>query len=154
MGLLECASSASAWRGYEYFERKKVGIIRKSDDSVFHASVSGSGRSSYSVEIDVAHPRKSKCNCPHADGKRIICKHMVALYFTAFPKEAKRYYDEVIAYEEELERQQSEIEQKLIAHVHRMKKAELCQALLELLFNGPEWQYELFVEEHLDWDEE
>ena len=92
MGILECASSASAWRGYEYFKWKKVAIIQKSDDSVFRASVSGNGNSPYSVEIDVAHPRKSKCNCPHADGRRIICKHMVALYFTAFPKEAKRPY--------------------------------------------------------------
>ncbi len=154
MGLLECASSASAWRGYEYFERNKVGIIQKCGDSVFRASVSGNGKLPYFVEIDVTHPRKSKCNCPHAAGRRIICKHMVALYFTAFPKEAKRYYDEIIAYEEEMEQQREEIEQKLIAHVHRMKKAELCQALLELLFNGPEWQYDQFVNENLDWDEE
>lgn len=154
MGLLECASSASAWRGYEYFERNKVGIIQKSGDSVFRADVSGSRSSSYSVEIDVSHPRKSKCNCPHTDGRRIICKHMMALYFTAFPKEAKRYYDDVIAYEEEMEQQREEIEQKLIRYVHRMKKSELCQALLELLFNGPEWQYDRFVNENLDWYEE
>lgn len=154
MGILECASSASAWRGYEYFERDKVGIIQKSGDSVFRADVSGSRKTPYFVEIDVSHPRKSKCNCPHADGRRIICKHMVALYFTAFPKEAKRYYDDVIACEEELERQQEEIEQKLIGHVHRMKKAELCEALLEVLFSGPEWQYDRFVNENLDWDEE
>lgn len=152
MGLLECASSASAWRGYEYFERDKVGSIQKSGDSIFRADVSGSRKTPYSVEIDVSHPRKSKCNCPHADDRRIICKHMMALYFTVFPKEAKRYYDEVIAYEEELERRQSEIEQKLITHVHRMKKPELCQALLELLFNGPEWQYDRFVNENLDWE--
>ncbi len=154
MGLLECASSASAWRGYEYFERDKVGIIRKSGDSIFCADVSGSRETPYSVEIDVSHPRKSKCNCPHADGRRIICKHMMALYFTAFPQEAKRYYDDVIAYEEELERQHEEIEQKLIRHVHRMKKSELCETLLEVLFSGPEWQYDRFVNENLDWDEE
>ncbi|NMB97839.1 MAG: hypothetical protein GYA02_14710 [Clostridiaceae bacterium] len=39
--------------------------------------------------INIVHPRKSKCNCPHADGRRVICKHMIALYFTVFPKEAK-----------------------------------------------------------------
>lgn len=42
MGILECASSASAWRGYEYFERNKVGIIQKSGGSVFRADVSES----------------------------------------------------------------------------------------------------------------
>ena len=29
-----------------------------------------------------------------------------------------------------------------------MKKAELQQALLELLYDGPEWQYERFLQEH------
>ncbi len=46
---------------------------------------------------------KSHCNCPHANGKRIICKHQVALYFSVFPEEADQYYKEVIEYEEEEE---------------------------------------------------
>lgn len=37
------------------------------------------------------HPRKSKCNCPHADGRRVICKHMIALLFTASPEAANKH---------------------------------------------------------------
>lgn len=37
------------------------------------------------------HPRKSICNCPHADGRRVICKHMIALLFTASPEAANKH---------------------------------------------------------------
>lgn len=112
------------------------------------AAVTGNG-STYDTLIDAAHPRKSQCNCPHASGKRIICKHMVAVYFTAFPAEAKKYITELESYWEEEEQQKQEQENRLICFVHKMKKSELQEALLQLLFDGPEWQYERFVEETL-----
>ena len=73
---------------------------------------------------------------------------MVALYFTVFPEEAKRIYKEAIAAQEEEEKRQEELENKLVTFVSKMKKAELQQALLELLYDGPEWQYERFLREH------
>ena len=97
MGLLECASGASIWRGYDYYEEKKVTSIDEIDPGIFSATVSGSSDNTYSVELHMKHPRKSKCNCPHADGKRIICKHIVATYFTILPGEAKRFYEEAMA---------------------------------------------------------
>lgn len=148
MGLLECASSASIWRGYDYYKEKKVKKLLAVDESQYIAEVDGTRANPYKVLIDVAHPRKSKCNCPHADGTRIICKHMIAVYFTAFPAEAQRIYDEAIAYEEQEEQRQEELTDRVIRYVEKMKKADLCQALLELLFDGPEWQYNRFVSEH------
>lgn len=47
-----------------------------------------SSNNKYVVHIDKKHPRKSKCNCPFADGRRVVCKHMIALYFTAEPQAA------------------------------------------------------------------
>lgn len=41
---------------------------------------------------------------------------MVALYFSAYPNEAKKYYDEVIAYELEEEKRQEELEDKIIRY--------------------------------------
>lgn len=148
MGLLDLASGNSLWRGYDYFEEKKVQDVRKIEDGCYEGVVSGSGKKLYHVTINLPHPRTSKCNCPHADGKRIICKHMAAMYFTVFPEEAKRFYEEVIAAQEEEEKQQEELENKLITFVSKMKKDELQQALLEMLFDGPEWQYERFMREH------
>ena len=148
MSFLSIASGASVWRGYEYFTEKKVRSLTKKSDTQFAAFVKGTGSAPYSVLIDIEHPRKSVCTCPHASGRRIICKHMVATYFTAFPEEAKRFYDEAVAYEEEEERRQEEREDKLIAFIGKCKKQELQQMLLQLLFDGPEWQYERFLEEH------
>ena len=66
MGLLECASGASGWRGYDYYNEKKVKNLVETSAGVFTAEVIGTGNEPYVVEIDVAHPRKSTCNCPHA----------------------------------------------------------------------------------------
>ncbi len=35
--------------------------------------------------------RKSKCNCPHADGRRVICKHMIALLLQAKYEAANKH---------------------------------------------------------------
>lgn len=147
MGLLECASGASVWRGYEYFKEKKVRSIKQLDENVFIATVQGGLSSPYSVELHIDHPRKSTCNCPHANGKRIICKHIVAVYFTVLPDEAEKFYKEALAYEEEEEKRQDALSERVIHYVQKMKKNELQQVLLELLFDGPEWQYERFIRE-------
>ncbi len=153
MGLLECASYASVWRGYDYFKDNKVLSFEKLEECVFAAIVAGSTNEPYSVEIHIEHPRKSKCNCPHANGKRIVCKHMIATYFTAFPKEAEKFYTDVIAYQAEAEKREEELADKVCQYVWKMKKDELQQAFLEMLFDGPEWQFDRFIREHdLDYD--
>lgn len=148
MGVLDCASGASAWRGYDYFKAKKVLRLEKTGENAYAAIVAGSSSEPYSVALHIDHPRKSKCNCPHADGKRIICKHIVAAYFTVFPKEAEKFYADAMAYQEEEEKRQEELSDRVIEYVGKMKKAELRQALLELLFDGSEWQYDRFIREH------
>ena len=148
MGILECASIASVSRGYDYYKEKKVIRFAQTAENIYSASVAGSANEPYSVEIHIDHPRKSKCNCPHADGKRIICKHIVATYFAVIPGEAERFYAEAIAYEEEEEKRAEELYDKVRDYVQHMKKSELQQALLQLLFDDPEWQYDRFVREN------
>lgn len=148
MGLIECASGASVWRGYDYYNKKKVKNLKENDVGVFTADVIGTENTPYKVKIDVAHPRKSTCNCPHADGKRIICKHMVATYFTAYPDDAVRFYRDYLKRIEEAEQYEEELYDRVQKYVTRMKKDELRQALLEFLFDCPEWQFQKFVREH------
>lgn len=69
MGLLECASAASVWRGRDYYEDKKVKNLTEISDGIFTADVIGTVSEPYNVNLDAVHPRKSTCNCPHADGK-------------------------------------------------------------------------------------
>lgn len=161
MGLLECASYVSICRGYDYFEKKKVRNLIRTTQQQCSAEVIGSASLPYNVFIDIVHPRKSKCNCPHADGRQVVCKHKVAVYLTAFPDEAKRIYETLIADEEEDaydewgeyddedydEVDKEEESNRVIEYICKMEKNELQQALLQVLFDGPEWQYNHFIEE-------
>ena len=106
MGLIDCASGNSIWRGYDYFKEKKVSKLVPIGDGIYEATVSGSDKEPYHVLLDIPHPRRSNCNCPHADGKRIICKHIVAVYFTVHPEEAERLYREAMEYDAEEEKRQ------------------------------------------------
>ena len=148
MGLLDCASGDSIWRGYDYFKEEKVADIEQIGQERFVAKVCGSSGNPYSVELHLDHPRKSKCNCPHADGRRIICKHIVATFFTVLPNVAEAFYADAMAYREEEAKRQEDLSDKVCHYVRHMKKNELQQALLQLLFDGPEWQYDRFIREN------
>ena len=150
MSILTLASNASAWRGYEYYIGGNVMMCKQINDDEYTARVRGNGRT-YDVHINIDHPRKSICNCPHADGRRVICKHMIALYFKAFPNEAKAYIDEAEAYEREQEELQNLINERLIKYINSMSKQELRETLYELLYDGPEWVFERFIRERIEW---
>ena len=150
MSIVTVASSQSAYRGYEYYKAKNVQKVDHVSEGEIGGSVSGSGNNTYDVRINLAHPRKSQCSCPHAAGKQVVCKHMVAVYFTAFPTEAERYIRELEEYWEEEEEREQETEERLIAVVRKMKKSEAQEALLQLLLDGPDWQYDRFVAEYLE----
>jgi len=147
MSLISLASGKSLWRGYEYYKDDRVQFHVRSGEFEYEGKVSGTGKS-YNVHIDLKHPRKSTCNCPHADGKRIICKHMVALYFSVFTKEADSYIAEVEDYEKEQEEYAEEMDKKIIACIKSMSKTDLQQALYELLCDAPEWLLDRFIYEH------
>ncbi len=75
MGLIEIASGKSVWRGMEYYNSKKVEEVEKTSDTTIDGTVRGENL--YRVHVDIAHPRKSTCTCPFADGRRVVCKHMI-----------------------------------------------------------------------------
>ncbi len=152
MGLMEVASGKSVYRGYEYYIYNKVLFVEKIDEYQYRGAVEGTAGKPYEVLIDVIHPRKSHCNCPHADGKRIVCKHQIAVYFKAFPTEAKKYKKEIDDYYEEEEQRYDRIEEELAKHLKKSTKQELMEMVWELLYEGPEWQFNRFVDHYLDVD--
>ena len=91
MGLLDIASSNSTWRGLDYYKENKGAYYKKVSDSEYEGIINGSNGKKYNVFMDIEHPRKSKCDCSHANGKRAICKHIVVLYFTVFPNEVDNF---------------------------------------------------------------
>lgn len=133
MSIRTLASGASAWRGYEYYTENKVLSFTQTGEAEYTGQVAGNGPAPYQVKINIAHPRQSKCSCPHADGRRRICKHMVALFFAAFPEEAEDYIEEV----EEREREEDERirarDAALLSYVKSLSKRELQEHLFQAL---------------------
>jgi len=142
MGLIENASRNSLWRGIDYYERKKVISWETASETSYVGKVSGSGDTIYDVIADKAHPRKSKCTCPFADGRRVICKHMLAVYFTAEPEEVDRI-NQMIEEEEEEEQERYEEESAYIwDYVNSLSPSELRLALYNELmsdFSDDRW---------------
>ena len=149
MSIITAASGRSVWRGYEYCMENKVSHIRMNDDATCEGLVSGSADQPYSVMINTQHPRKSRCDCPHANG-RIVCKHMVALFFAAFPEEAERFRAEVVAQAEEEERRQEQLDERIYTYVHRLKKDQLQQLTMNLIYSLPDWAFDRFVRDYIE----
>ena len=143
MGIIDLASRASSCRGLEYYKTNKVAKIVKINDNEYKSNVSGSKK--YEVYLNIEHARKSTCNCPLADGKRIICKHIVATYFKAFPNDAERFERIQIEAEEEYEKEQEEIYDKIINCLYKMKKDELINEIIDIFSRSPEWVLEDFL---------
>lgn len=133
MGLIEMASGNSVWCGMDYYERKMVCSWKKSGEETYDGVVSGSAGNKYSVHIDKMHPRKSSCNCPFAEGRRIICKHMIALLFTAEPKAAKDFLRQVEEWEQEEKERERLHYKELSEYVNSLSKKELQERLYDAL---------------------
>ena len=133
MGLIEMASGNSVWRGMDYYERKMVCSWKKSGEEAYDGVVSGSEGNKYSVHIDKVHPRKSSCNCPFAEGRRVICKHMIALLFTSEPKAAEDFLRQVEEWEQEEKEREQLHYKELREYVNSLPKKELQERLYEAL---------------------
>ena len=111
MGMREICSYNSYWRGLEYFENNRVKSINKINEYEYEAEVEGTEK--YHVHLNINHPRKSTCTCPHAAGKSTICKHKMAVYFSIFPDEAQQAIYERNHYYEHLEESEREYDKKI-----------------------------------------
>lgn len=148
MELYKNASLQSQFRGYDYFKEKKVISFKNIEASIYNGKVKGNS-SMYDVTIDIEHPKKnSHCNCPHADGTKIICKHMVALYFAIFPEKAKHFMNEINEHNRKVEEYEQELEIKIRKYIKSMPKKELEEALLECLYQV-DWLYDNFIRDRV-----
>ena len=137
MGIISLASGNSCWRGLDYYKSKKVTKLNKINENEYSSIVKGA--SNYNVHLDIEHPRKSSCDCPLANGKRIICKH----------KETINFEEEQERLQEEYEKEQEEEYERAIKYLNKMSKAELIQELIQVFDYGPEWIYNDFVKRNL-----
>lgn len=133
MSIWSLASNASCWRGYDLHTEGRVTSYTKIGEYVYESFVQGSAGEPYHTVINVEHPRQSHCDCPFAEGRRVICKHMVALHFAVFPSEVEAFMHEVEESEREEERRAQEHRDDLERYVKTLKKDELQRQLLDAL---------------------
>ena len=143
MGIISSASCSSCWRGLYYYKDKKIINLNKINDNEYTSNVIGTNN--YNVYLDITHPRRSTCDCPLANGKRIICKHIVATYFKVFPEEAINFEKEQERLREEYEDYQEKIYNKTQSYIKSLTKKELVDELLYILDYAPDWVYNDFI---------
>lgn len=143
MSIISSASSSSSWRGLDYYKKNKINNLKKLNDFEYTSKVIGS--ETYNVYLDVSHPRRSTCNCPLANGKRIICKHIVATFFKVFPQEAINFEKEQERLQEEYEDYQAKLYNKTQSYIKSLTKKELIEELSYILDYAPDWVYNDFV---------
>lgn len=141
MGLLEIASGNSLWRGYDYYEDNMVESYQQTDQYQYEGTVQGSKDNLYNVVIDVEHPKRSTCTCPHAEGTRRVCKHKVALYFSVFPDEAVRIVKEAEEWEKKEAERWDQRCKDIEKYVKSMSKQQLQEQLLWRLIEEEERRY-------------
>ena len=143
MGIISSSSGSSCWRGLDYYKNKKIKDIKEISDIEYTSVVSGTKE--YSVYLNLKNPRKSTCNCPLANGKRIICKHIVATYFSVVPGSAEAFEDEQNRLQEEYEDYQENEYKNAIKYINKMSKKELVEELVYIFDYAPEWVYDDFI---------
>ena len=129
--FVDSASNNSFWKGYSYFESGRVKSFRIIDGNTITGVVQGNYGRDYDVTLNLDKPRKSACTCPHScDHPLIVCKHMVAVYFAAFPDDAKRKIQEI---EDEADRERKELEESITKYVNSLSVKEVRRMLIDKL---------------------
>lgn len=153
MGMREICSYRSYWRGLEYFENNRVKSINKINEYEYEAEVEGTEK--YHVHLNINHPRKSTCTCPHAAGKSTICKHKMAVYFSIFPDEAQQaiyernhYYEHLEEKEREHDKKIEEIRKRYKELVDELPEEEVRRRLVDYMV------YDYMENEHNPYDED
>lgn len=142
MSLFDITSHNSLRRGFDYYESKRVSKLTKINDSGYEAIVRNSENYEYLVYFNTKHLKKSTCNCPHAEGRMIICKHKVAVFFEIFPREAKLFKEKIEAQEKEAEmlyqkhlREQRERYEEVKAYVDQLSLDEMKETLINYMMS-------------------
>ncbi|MGT2757568.1 SWIM zinc finger family protein [Streptococcus ovuberis] len=157
--LVHLASHSSFGRGMGYHRSKAVLRSEQCGDGMYKGQVSGSETSCYDTMINIHRPRQSTCTCPFAAGRRVICKHMVALYFFHFPEQAdavlaawEEEEAEKEAHYQEWEAEYSEVRQNKVeevtAYVRSLTDEQVRAELITALLKEFDWHYPDYEEEY------
>ncbi len=107
--------------------------LGEKNSNTYSDQIQGSDSVLYQAHLDLPHLKRSTCTCPFAAGRRVICKHMVALYFTVQPLAYEEILRQMEDWEKEEERQREKELAELCHYVQSLTKKELQERLLDAL---------------------
>ena len=149
----DSASGRSFWCGYWYYKNGNVESFKQINEYEYEGIVkSDNQKDKYNVTINLKKPRASKCNCPFAEGKYKVCKHMVALYFAVFPDEIKEFDEEVYEFEKEQERkakEREELYERLKKDVSNWNREQLENYVINIMLDDYDDDDEYDEDEYL-----
>ena len=131
MGIVEKAPKKIVWRAIEYYKQNKVLEVHENGKDCYSAIVDGSGKTKYNVFIDVKHPKKCTCTCPFSKENDVICKHMVATFFSVNPDYIADFEEDERRYSEDKDYRWQKDKERLKAFARKMSKEELVDELAE-----------------------
>ena len=150
MKFIQIGSYWSQQNGYLYYENGNVLEINKINDKEYTGLVKGSGENVYSVHLITDHPRKSTCDCPRANGKRVVCKHLIAAYFAVNPElveEIKQAEEERLKREEEWHQEYSIRHKKRVKEARKYANSLTVREMREIIFQNKLEELEEYEEQ-------
>ena len=113
MSIRKLASFNSLWKGLEYYNEERVSNLKRNE---------------------------STCTCPHGEGRKVICKHVVATYFEAYPQEALKANKDLYAYhdeenEDEYLKEYERVRASYKNYIDGLSEKEVREFLLNQLIN-------------------
>ena len=136
--FLNKASGANRWKGYYYYKAGNVLSTTYLSEDKVKAMVKGSENNIYEVILDLDKPTKSKCNCPFAIDRQVLCKHKIAAFYVLFPEfalELENIRKEFQREEDEIERRREEIYKRVVEEVSKMSINQLRQIVINSLYD-------------------
>ena len=136
--FLNKASGANRWKGYYYYKKGNVLSTSYLSEDKVKAMVKGSGNNIYEVILDLDKPTKSKCNCPFAIDRQVLCKHKIAAFYALFPEfalELENIKNEFQREEEEIESRREEIYKRVVEEVSKMSIDQLRHIVINSLYD-------------------
>ena len=136
--FLNKASGVNQWKGYYYYKAGNVLSTTYLSEDKVKAMVKGSENNIYEVILDLDKPTKSKCNCPFAIDRQVLCKHKIAAFYTLFPEfalELENMKNEFQREEDEIERRREEIYKRVVEEVSKMSINQLRQIVINSLYD-------------------
>lgn len=138
MSIRKLASFNSLWKGLEYYNEERVSNLKRNEDGTFESTVRGV--MDYHVHLDPTHLKESTCTCPHREGRKVICKHVVATYLETYPQEALKANKDLYAYhdeenEDEYLKEYERVRASYKNYIDGLSEKEVREFLLNQLIN-------------------